>query len=162
VRHILIAEKDANGQVDYAKSKAEADRIYALLQDGGDFAQLAREHSADTGSAKIGGKYSALKGRSVAPFDKAAFSLETNEISNPVRTEFGYHIIQPLADTKPAEVTPFAKVKAGIKAQLLQDKRTQMMTEWEQALPERYEGKVSYAQGYEPPAIPEPTETETQ
>jgi peptidyl-prolyl cis-trans isomerase C len=162
VRHILIAEKDSNGQVDYAKSKTEADRIYALLQDGGDFAALAKEYSDDSGTAKIGGKYSAVRGQSVAPFDTVAFSLETNDISKPVKTEFGYHIIQPLTDTKPREVTPFAKVKAGIKAQLRQDKRTQAMTEWEQALPGRYEGKVSYAQGYAPPDIPEPTETETQ
>jgi peptidyl-prolyl cis-trans isomerase C len=162
VRHILIAEKDANGQVDYAKSKTEADRIYGLLEDGGDFAALAKEYSDDTGTATIGGKYTAIKGQSVPEFDKAAFALATNEISKPVKTQFGYHIIEPIADTKPKKVTPFQKVKAAIKAQLLQDKRTQMMTEWEQDLPKQYDGKVSYAQGYAPPDIPESTETETE
>jgi peptidyl-prolyl cis-trans isomerase C len=162
VRHILIAEKDANGQVDYAKSKAEANRIYGLLEDGGDFAALAKEHSADTGTATIGGKYTAIKGQSVPEFDKAAFALATNEISKPVKTQFGYHIIEPIADTKPKKVTPFQKVKAAIKAQLLQDKRTQMMTEWEQDLPKQYDGKISYAQGYAPPELPDTTETQTE
>jgi foldase protein PrsA len=162
VRHILIAEKGSDGQVDYAKSKEEADRIYALLQDGGDFAALAKQYSADTGTASIGGKYTAIKGQSVAPFEKVAFSLETNEISKPVKTQFGYHIIQATADTKPKQVTPFGKVKAGIKTQLLQDKRNQKMTEWEQDLQKRYASKVSYADGYAPPEIPESTDTVTQ
>lgn len=162
VRHILIAEKGSDGQVDYAKSKEEADRIYALLQDGGDFAALAKEYSADTSSASNGGKYTAIKGQSVAPFEKVAFSLETNEISKPVKTQFGYHVIQATADTQPKKVTPFAKVKAGIKAQLLQDKRNQAMTEWEKDLQKRYESKVSYADGYAPPQIPDSTDTVTQ
>lgn len=162
VRHILISEKDANGQVDFAKSKQEADRIYGLLEDGGDFAALAKEYSDDTGTATIGGKYTAIKGQSVPEFDKAAFALATNEISKPVKTQFGYHIIEPIADTKPKKVTPFQKVKAAIKAQVLQDKRTETMTQWEQDLPEQYDGKVSYAQGYAPPELPESTETETQ
>jgi parvulin-like peptidyl-prolyl isomerase len=162
VRHILIQEKGANGQIDFAKSKQEADRVYAMVKNGGDFAALAKKYSADTGTASIGGKYTAIKGQSVAPFEKVAFSLETNEISEPVKTRFGYHIIQATADTKPQKVTPFDKVKAGIKTQLLQEKRTQKMTEWEQDLKKRYDSKVSYADGFAPPDIPDSTETATQ
>jgi parvulin-like peptidyl-prolyl isomerase len=162
VRHILIAEKDANGQVDYAKSKAEADRIYGLLQDGGDFAALAKEHSADTASAATGGKYTANRGQSVPEFDKAAFELKTDEVSRPVKTQFGYHLIQPLADAKPAKVTAFDEVKASIKASLLQERKSQVMTEWVQELQKDYEGKISYATGFAPPDLPEPTETENQ
>jgi foldase protein PrsA len=162
VRHILVAEKGTDGQVDYAKSKAEADRIYGLLQDGGDFAALAKQYSADTASAADGGKYTAIKGQSVAPFEKVAFALETDAISEPVKTEFGYHIIQAIADTQPKKVTPFEKVKAGIKLQLLQDRRNEKMKQWEQDLQEQYKSKISYAEGYAPPEIPDSTETETQ
>jgi parvulin-like peptidyl-prolyl isomerase len=162
VRHILIAEKDSNGQVDYAKSKTEADRIYGLLQDGGDFAELAKENSDDQGSAASGGNYTANRGQSVPEFDKTAFALKTNEISRPVKTQFGYHVIQALKDAKPAKVTPFDEVKASIKATLLQDKKSQTMTDWVTELQKDYEDKVSYATGFAPPDLPEPTETETE
>jgi parvulin-like peptidyl-prolyl isomerase len=162
VRHILIAEKDSNGQVDYAKSKTEADRIYGLLQDGGDFAELAKENSDDQGSATSGGNYTANRGQSVPEFDKTAFALKTNEVSRPVKTQFGYHVIQALEDAKPAKVTPFDEVKASIKATLLQDKKSETMTDWVTELQKDYEGKVSYATGFAPPDLPEPTETETE
>jgi parvulin-like peptidyl-prolyl isomerase len=154
--------KDAGGQVDYAKSKEEADRIYALLEDGGDFVALAKEHSADESSASNGGKYTAVRGASVPEFDKVAFELETNEISQPVKTQFGYHVIQATADTKPAQGTPFNKVRASIKSLLLQDRRNETMTQWVKDLQKRYESKVSYATGFAPPEIPESTETATQ
>jgi parvulin-like peptidyl-prolyl isomerase len=159
VRHILIAEKSANGQVDFAKSKAEADRVYAELEGGADFAALAKELSADTASAKDGGKYTANRGASVPEFDKAAFELDTNEISQPVRTQFGYHLIQPITDIAPP--TSFEDVKAVVKSSLLQTKRTETMTEWVEELQKRYEGKVSYSPGFAPPALPDAT-TETK
>ncbi len=62
VRHILVSEKTKDGQIDFAKSKTEADRIYGLLQDGGDFAALARQLSEDTGSKDSGGKVTFSKG----------------------------------------------------------------------------------------------------
>jgi parvulin-like peptidyl-prolyl isomerase len=162
VRHILISKKDSSGQVDYAKSKTEADRVYGLLQDGGDFAALAKQYSADTASAATGGKYLANRGQSVPEFDKAAFELKTNEISKPVKTQYGYHVIQALEDAKPAKVTSFEKVKASIKATLLQDKKSTKMTEWVQELQKDYEDRISYASGFAPPDIPDPTETQNQ
>jgi len=162
VRHILLAEKDSNGQVDFAKSKAEADRVYAELQDGADFAALAKQNSADEASAADGGKYLANRGQSVAAFDKAAFDLETNEISRPVKTEFGYHLIQPLADATSAKVTPFEEVKESIKADLLQQKRSEVLTKWVEDLQKDYEGKVSYATGFAPPELPDTTQTVTE
>ena len=160
VRHILISEKDKNGQVDYTKSKAKADDVYAQLKSGGDFDALAKKYSADPGSKDSGGKYTANRGQSVPEFDEAAFKLKTDEISKPVKTQFGYHIIQPLADAKPA--TSFEDVKATVKASLLQEKRTQEMKTWVDDLREQYKNKVSYATGYAPPELPEPTETATQ
>ncbi len=162
VRHILIAEKNAQGNVDFAKSKTEADRVYAELQDGADFASLAEELSADTASAKDGGKYTAVKGQTQPEFDKAAFELDTNEISQPVKTVFGYHLIQPLKDATPATTTPFAKVKASIKASLGTQEKNEVATKWLEDLQKSYEGKITYAAGLAPPALPDATDTTTE
>jgi foldase protein PrsA len=161
VRHILIAEKDAKGKVDYAKSKSGADRIYARLKNGEDFAALAKEFSADESSKNTGGKYTANRGQSVPEFDKVAFELKTNEISRPVKTDYGYHVIQAISAIKPP--TSFEQLKAAIKSQLLQEKRQQTLTDWVEDLQKRYEDKVTYAAGFAPPEIPEaPTGTETE
>ena len=162
VRHILIAEKDGNGQVDFAKSKTIADTVYGELQDGADFVALVKQYTADEGTKAAGGKYTANRGQSVAEFDEAAFKLKTNEISRPVRTQYGYHVIQALTDPTPAKVTPFEKVKDSIKATLLQEKRAETMTKWVEDLQKRYEDKVSYATGFAPPELPDSTETETE
>ena len=159
-RHILIAEKNANGEIDYAKSKAEADRIYAELKGGADFAALAKEFSADTASAANGGKYTANQGASVPEFDKAAFELKTDEISRPVRTQFGYHVIQATSDITPA--TSFEKLRASVKATLLQQRKSETMTKWVEDLQDEYDGKISYATGFAPPELPEATQTETE
>lgn len=139
VRHILV------------KTKKQADDLYAQLQGGADFAALAKKFSEDTGSKANGGKLTISKGQTVAPFDQTAFLLKKNEISKPVKTEFGYHIIQPLGDTKPAKVTPLKEVKASIKQQLEQTKKNEAMTKWVDELKKDYEDKVSYASGFTPP-----------
>ena len=109
VRHILV------------KTKKQADDLYTQLENGADFAALAKKFSEDTGSKANGGKLTISKGQTVAPFDQTAFLLKKNAISKPVKTEFGYHIIQPLSETKPAKVTPLKEVRASIKQQLAAD-----------------------------------------
>ena len=64
---------------------------------------LAKKFSEDTGSKANGGKLTISKGQTVAPFDQTAFLLKKNEISKPVKTEFGYHIIQPLSGDEAGE-----------------------------------------------------------
>jgi len=161
VRHILIAEQGKNGQVDFAKSKEEADRIYAELQDGADFAALAKEFSADPGTKTQGGKLTINRGETVPEFESTAFSLGEGKISKPVKTQYGYHVIEALSPVKPAKATPFAQVKDTIKASLLQQKRNEVMTAWVEDLRKDYASKVTYAAGFEPPDLPE-TPTETQ
>ena len=161
VRHILIAEKKSDGSVDFAASKKKADEVYADIKGGADFAALAKQLSADPGSAKVGGKLTITRGQTVPEFDKTAFELSTNEVSKPVKTTYGYHIIEPLSDTKKATVQPFDKVRASIKTTLLQQKRNEAIQAWVEDQKKDYEGKVSYAAGYEPAEVPEaPTETQ--
>ena len=160
VRHILIAEKDGD-KVDFAASKAKADQIYAELQGGADFAALAKESSADPGSKDSGGKLTITRGQTVPEFDKVSFELDTNELSKPVKTEYGYHVIEAVSDVRMATTQPIDKVRATIRATLLQEKRNEEMQAWVEDLKKGYEGKVSYAAGFEPPELPE-TPTETQ
>jgi len=161
VRHILIAAKDKTGKVDYAKSKAEADRIRAQVTNA-NFAALAKKYSADPGTKNSGGKITDTKGQGFAqPFEDAAFKLTTGAISQPVKTVFGYHIIQALAPAKPARTVPFKQIQASIRAQLLQTKRNDAMTQWVKDLTDRYKKKVKYATGFAPPVIPTTTNTTT-
>jgi parvulin-like peptidyl-prolyl isomerase len=160
VRHILIAEKKGD-DVDFAASKAEADRIYAALRNGGDFAALAKAESDDPGSKDQGGKLTIRRGETVPPFDKTAFALERGELSRPVKTTFGYHVIEALTAVRPATTRKLEEVEDEIRQQLLQQRKNEAMTTWVEDLGKRYDGKVTYAVGFEPPELPEaPTETE--
>ena len=141
VRHILV------------KTKAQADKIYGQLKSGGNFAALAKQFSQDTGSKDNGGKLTISKGQTVAPFDQTAFLLPVNQISRPVKTEYGYHIIQPLSAVKDATTKPLDKtLRDQIRQQLLSTKREAAMNTWIKDLPKEYDGKVSYAEGFAPTA----------
>jgi foldase protein PrsA len=161
VRHILIAEKDKEGNVDFEASKAKADEVYAQLKGGADFAALAKQISADPGSKDSGGKLTISRGQTVPEFDKVSFELKTGELSKPVKTTYGYHVIQAVSDVRKATTTPIDKVRATIRTTLLQEKRNQEMQKWVEDLKADYKGKVSYAAGFEPPPLPEePTTTQ--
>ncbi len=148
VRHILVTKK------------ALADDLYGRLAAGGDFAALAKKYSEDPGSKDQGGKLTIARGQTVAPFDKTAFLLKVGTISQPVKTQYGYHIIEPLTEIKPAKQTPLKDVKESITQQLLQTKRNEAMTAWVDDVKREYEDKVRYAVGYQPPPPP-PSGTET-
>lgn len=141
VRHILV------------KKKERADEIYDELKAGADFATLAKRYSLDTGSKADGGKLTITRGQTVGPFDTTAFLLPEGSISRPVKTEFGYHVIQALSAVKPAQTTPFAEVRASITKQLLDDKKSKAVTTWLETVQKEYDGKVSYADGFSPPNL---------
>jgi peptidyl-prolyl cis-trans isomerase D len=115
--HILI---EAN-RGDAAAEKAAVEKATAIrrkLLAGADFAALARESSADTGSAVAGGDLGEIKpGAMVPEFEAAVKALKAGEISEPVRTQFGYHVIK-LTSLVPAKRQPFESVRATILAEL--------------------------------------------
>ncbi|GHA38568.1 peptidylprolyl isomerase [Photobacterium aphoticum] len=111
VSHILV-----EGKSDESKAKAEA--ILAKLNDGADFAALAKTDSDDTFSGKEGGKLDWFERGVMDPaFEEAAFALNKGQISGVVESDFGYHIIK-LDDIKPSKVKPFADVRDDIIAEL--------------------------------------------
>jgi foldase protein PrsA len=172
VRHILIAvnkegqnvsEVKTGGDtvVDFDKSRPIADKVYEQLAAGADFATLAKKESQDTGSKAAGGKLTIAKGQTVAAFDKTAFLLKVNQISKPVKTEYGYHVIEPVGEVKPATTTPFAKVKASIKAQLVETKKNEAIQKWADETKASWDKKVSYGEGYAPPVTSTSSSTTT-
>lgn len=80
------------------KKQSEALSIIERLEKGESFAELAKELSIDKGSGKKGGDLGFFRrGMMVKPFEVAAFKLEKNQISEPVKTEFGYHVIKRIS-----------------------------------------------------------------
>ncbi len=120
-RHILLSvPNDATG--------AQRDSVMALAEDlraraaaGEDFSALAREYSADQGSARQGGDLGWFeRGRMVQPFEEAAFDLEMGEVSEVVETPFGFHIIK-LDDR---EVPSLAEVEDEFRQEVKDQRRT--------------------------------------
>ena len=145
VRHILVSKKPL------------ADQLRAQIDGGANFAALAKKHSQDPGSKANGGKLTVRKGETVPPFDKAAFSLKKGQVSQPVKTTYGYHIIEALSDVKPASTTPLKDVKEQIRQQLLQEKRQKAIADWSKELNEDFEDEIAYQVGYAPPSTNQST-----
>ena len=139
VRHILV------------KTKAKAQQLYEEIAAGGNFAALAKKNSLDPSSKEQGGKFTAQKGATVPPFDKAAFALKTGEVSEPVKTQFGWHIIEALAAAKPATTKPLSGVEKEIQQQLSQQKQNDAMNKWVEDLKKQFDDEITYAAGYRPP-----------
>ena len=97
VSHILITAGDGNGaatEEQYAEALAQIQDIQAQLAGGADFAELATQFSEDPGSASNGGDLDcAPRGTYVTEFDDAVWSQPLGEVGEPVRTDFGYHLI---------------------------------------------------------------------
>ncbi len=126
--HILIGTRDPNTNAELTEEQKKAKRKLAddLLKRakaGEDFAKLAKEYSDDPGSKDNGGEYTFPRGQMVPEFEAAAFSLGTNQISDVIATQFGYHIIK-LSEKIAAKKIELAKIsddlKEGLKQQELQ------------------------------------------
>ena len=123
--HILIAVADSTSDEAHAEAKRKAEDILAqVTEDPEKFADLAKEFSDDSGSAKSGGELGFLgKGVLVKEFEDALFQMEPNEIRGPVETAFGFHIIK-LSEIKPAQVAPVEEVEDSIEETLKRQKIT--------------------------------------
>jgi peptidyl-prolyl cis-trans isomerase C len=111
-RHILVEKED------------EATKLLAQIKGGAKFEDLAKKSSKDTGSAQNGGDLDFAKPDAYVPeFSKAMTSLKKGEVSAPVKSQFGYHIIK-LEDTREAQFPPFAEVKPQVMQRLEQQKIT--------------------------------------
>jgi foldase protein PrsA len=114
-RHILVADR------------ATADTVEAKLKAGGDFAALAKQYSTDTSTKDKGGELGFFgRGQMVPAFQDAAFALPVGAISAPVKSPFGWHVIQ-VEEKKPAQKATLAASAAQIKDQLSQQQEAQQV-----------------------------------
>jgi peptidyl-prolyl cis-trans isomerase D len=110
-RHILLMTQNKSAD-DVKKLEAKAADLLKQVKGGGDFAELAKKNSDDPGSAPKGGDLGwVTKGQMVPNFEATAFSLKKGEISNVIKTEYGFHIVQ-VTEREDARVKPFDEVKA--------------------------------------------------
>jgi peptidyl-prolyl cis-trans isomerase C len=113
-RHILVA------------TEVEAKDVAKRVKKGEDFATLATEKSKDT-NAKGGDLGFFGRGQMLKPFEEAAFALDVGQVSEPVQTQFGWHIIK-VEEKRDQPVPTFDQVKEAIRAQLVQQKAQEIVT----------------------------------
>ena len=118
VRHLLLKSDATND----AQVKAKIDDLEKQLKNGADFAELAKKYSQDPGSATKGGDLDwVVRGQTVKEFEAAAFSLPLKQISQPVKTTYGYHILEVM-EKQAARTIPFDEAKSDLIAQIRKQK----------------------------------------
>lgn len=118
--HILLS---VNGNEEEVRTKIE--NIAKRISDGEDFATVAKEVSEDPGSAERGGDLGwVAKGDMVKPFEDKLFSMQPGEISGPVLSDFGYHLIK-LEEIKEAEIPPLDEIKDTLVDEIKQEKASE-------------------------------------
>ncbi|HSI11090.1 MAG TPA: peptidylprolyl isomerase [Chthoniobacter sp.] len=151
--HILVrVEKDAKAEVVTEKEKA-AQAIADRVKKGEDFAKLAKELSEDPSAKQNSGDLDFFTKEQMVPeFSKAAFSMKKDEISNPVRSDFGFHVIK-VTDHKDAETVTLEKAKPQLIAFLSRQKKQAEIQKVVADIRSKADVKINLP---EPPAPPAP------
>ena len=137
--HILLLTNDPNTRAELTKEQKEAkhkqmEDLLKRARAGEDFAKLAKEFSEDPGVKQNGGEYVFSRSDLLVPeFKAAAFSLHTNQVSDIVTTQYGYHIIK-LTEKIPAKKIELAKVSDRVKEDLISEAVQKQLPEYYQKL----------------------------
>jgi parvulin-like peptidyl-prolyl isomerase len=139
VRHILISPfaKAMDGTVatsatqqEWDAAEAEAERARSEIQNGSNFVTVVEKYSDDEATSGSGGVLGAVtRGLMVPAFEVVVFSLQAGEISQPVKTQYGYHVIE-VTDITPERQLAYDQVKENIKAALLEARQTEAWEQW--------------------------------
>ena len=128
-RFLFDQEEEIEARHILVESEAEADDILAQLEDGEDFAILAAEYSLDTSNKDQAGYLGFFgRGMMVPEFEEAAFALEIGEISQPVETNFGFHIIE-LLDRQDGTEAAYEDVEEQVREAMIEDRIPSIINE---------------------------------
>lgn len=124
------------------ETEAQADSIYQQLKGGADFAQLAKEKSIDPSARNNAGDLGFFGwGKMLPEFQEAAFKLKDGEISRPVKTMYGWHVIK-LVERRTVEQPPLEKAKDMIRAKLERDRTQKRLREYFEELKKKVNFKL--------------------
>jgi parvulin-like peptidyl-prolyl isomerase len=155
--HILFSTRNADTGAELpdaqkAEKRRLADEVLRRARQGEDFAALALQYSDDPGSKEKGGEYLFARGRMVPEVEAAAFSLQTNQISDVVISQFGFHVVK-LLQRIPAEIIPFDQVADDIRERLAQEEiQNTLLPAHLKRLKDA--ARLEYLHGARPPAVP--------
>ncbi|SES96246.1 peptidyl-prolyl cis-trans isomerase C [Natronincola peptidivorans] len=123
-------------------TEEEAEKVLVEVQEGLSFEEAANKYSKCPSKAQGGSLGNFSRGQMVPEFEEAVFSMEKDEISKPVKTQFGYHLIK-VFDHTPEEMKSFDEVKGQLAQQLLSQKQQNLYLNKVQELKDKYEIKVN-------------------
>ena len=162
--HILIRFKGSSvplkaGEKDLTDEEAlaKAKDLRAKILGGADFATLAKAESDDTGSGTKGGDLGTFKhGQMVPAFDQAAFAVPVGQVSEPVKTQFGYHIIKITSRNARSFDDSKAQIEKELKPKLAKEALEQLKAHTPVALNDAYFGKEPTSSGPQTLPVPAP------
>ncbi|MBX6424056.1 peptidylprolyl isomerase [Thermosulfurimonas sp. F29] len=141
-RHILIRIPEGGDKKAEEEALSRAREIRKKLLSGADFAELARRYSEDPGTKDRGGDLGTFsRGQMIPEFEEAVFRLKVGQISSPIRTRFGYHIVQVEAKI-PAQIPPYARIKKRVIQDLLEVKKEKRLSALLMELKKKYSVEV--------------------
>ncbi|MFQ5431809.1 MAG: peptidylprolyl isomerase, partial [Nitrospinota bacterium] len=128
-RHILLVVNEDAGEARETAVLNEIRRIRQEIIDGLDFAEAAKKYSEGPSGPNGGGLGEVKPGMMVKPFEEAAFSLKPGEVSGPVRTRFGYHLIK-VDSKKESKLRPLEEVRNEVEKRIYQKIVTEVRDDW--------------------------------
>jgi foldase protein PrsA len=132
-------------------TQARAAQLADQARSNGNFATLAKKYSTDRPTGLAGGKVDIRKGLTQPDFDRIAFSLPTGKVSDPIKTQYGWEILTPIAAVKAGTSVPYSQVGSLIRQHLLAVERQNVLSTWQLAARNEYcKGKVKFSPGYAP------------
>lgn len=142
VKHILIYVPEKSDNATLQKALTKANQIYGKILKGANFEEMAKMYSDDTTSKVKGGDLGIIrKGETIPEFEQEIFKLKIGEVSKPIRSPYGYHIIK-VEKKIPAEILPFEKVKNLVEEDYQKEQEKILMEKLIKELYQSYQPKV--------------------
>lgn len=137
--HILIGVPQDAGEAQRKAARGRAADLAARARKGANFASLAKQHSQDASRDRGGDLGFVVRGQAQKPFEDAAFALQPGEVSDPVETVYGFHVIKA-GEKRPAQKVPFGQAAAQVEEYLREERRQDAVRQYVDRL--RTSGKV--------------------